>query len=117
MNFSYFAGGSLISLEFTETGGVTLPPPPASPTPPPGSIAAHNTSLSNITVAWGAEDVKMIQMELAPHHTGPHGQMGAMISPHDPAYSPHNESMGSEGHHDSSSDQDGMQNDSKRKRK
>lgn len=85
---------------------MTLPAPPTSPSPPPNS-----TSLANFTVSWGAEDVKMISMELGP----PSNQMG--MSLHDPSYSPHQESLGSDHDHQGDRNEDQMQQDAKRKRK
>ena len=101
-----FAGGSPISLEYS---GVALPPP--SHTPPSPSVP-HSGHLTNFTVSWGAQDVKMISMELDPNQ----GSLGVL---HDPSYSPHQESIGSDhgGHLDQSTDSDGMCGDSKRKRK
>lgn len=111
---TYFviSGGSPIILEYT---GVTHLPPPSSPSPPP-----HATSLQNITVSWGSEDVKMISMELGPPQHG-HGHIqNSMVMGADPSYSPHDESIGSDqdhGHdHHDGSEQDQMQHDSKRKR-
>ena len=102
-----FTGGSPISLEFST--GVALPPPPTSPSPPPQS-----SSLTNFTVSWGSEDVKMISMELGPPPTS---MGGGMTMHHDPSYSPHQESLGSDpGSHQEYND-DGMHGDSKRKRK
>ena len=102
----FFAGGSPISLEYS---GVALPPP--SHTPPSPSVP-HSGHLTNFTVSWGAQDVKMISMELDPNQ----GSLGVL---HDPSYSPHQESIGSDhgGHLDQSTDSDGMCGDSKRKRK
>ena len=107
MNFlCLFTGGSPISLEYS---GVALPPP--SHTPPSPSVP-HSGHLTNFTVSWGAQDVKMISMELDPNQ----GSLGVL---HDPSYSPHQESIGSDhgGHLDQSTDSDGMCGDSKRKRK
>ena len=55
----------------------------------------------------------MIQMELAPNN-GPHRDYGGHVISQDPSYSPHQESVGSEG---MDGDPDQMQHDSKRKRK
>ena len=87
---------------------MALPPPSHTP-PSPTSAQGH---LTNFTVSWGAQDVKMISMELDPSH----GSIGVL---HDPAYSPHQESIGSDhgGPLDQSTDSDGMSGDSKRKRK
>ena len=107
MNFlCLFTGGSPISLEYS---GVALPPPPHTP---PSPSVPHSGHLTNFTVSWGAQDVKMISMELDPNQ----GSLGVL---HDPSYSPHQESIGSDhgGHLDQSTDSDGMCGDSKRKRK
>ena len=68
-------------------------------------------------MSWGAEDVKMISMELPPaHHMQHHGgHIGGLH--HDPSYSPHQESLGSDGGTQLDMTDEQMQQDSKRKRK
>jgi hypothetical protein len=80
---------------------------PSSPTPPP-----HPTSLSNITVSWGAVDeAKMISMELAPPLMG-----GPHDNPHHQGYSPPHHEGEHENYHDDGLEHDHMLHDSKRKR-
>ena len=68
-------------------------------------------------MTWGAEDAKMISMDLGSNglHGGQMGNAGVHQISHDPSYSPHQESMGSDG--GNQDDQDHMHQDSKRKRK